>query len=101
MIPALARATSELTGLDVPESAFRRDTVAAYLRLTCRLVDENGKVVGQSREIDDLLKQHGARARGLEERRSAARLGEEGAHVVGLRRAAGVRRAARLRHRGA
>ncbi|MDB4939443.1 MAG: ATP-dependent helicase HrpA, partial [Labilithrix sp.] len=65
MIPALARATTQLTGLDVPESAFRRDAVAAYLRLTCRLVDEHGKVVGQSREIDDLLKQHGARARAV------------------------------------
>jgi ATP-dependent helicase HrpA len=35
----------------------------AYLRLTCRVVAEDGKIVAQSRAIDDLLKQHGARAR--------------------------------------
>jgi ATP-dependent helicase HrpA len=63
MIPALARATTELTGVDVPETSFRTDAIATYLRLTCRVVDEHGKVVAQSRDIDDLLKQHGARAR--------------------------------------
>jgi ATP-dependent helicase HrpA len=63
MIPALARAVTELTGIDIPETAFRPDAVAAYLRLTCRLVDEGGKVVAQSRETGDLLRQHGARAR--------------------------------------
>ena len=63
MIPALARAVTELAGIDVPETSFRPDAVAAYLRLTCRLVDEGGKVVAQSRETGDLLRQHGARAR--------------------------------------
>jgi ATP-dependent helicase HrpA len=63
MIPALARAVTQLTGVSVPDTVFRPDAVAAFLRLTCRLVDESGKVVAQSREIDDLLSQHGARAR--------------------------------------
>ena len=63
MITALARAVTELSGIDVPETSFRPDAVAAYLRLTCRLVDEGGKVVAQSRETGDLLRQHGARAR--------------------------------------
>jgi ATP-dependent helicase HrpA len=63
MIPALARAVFAATGANVPEEAFRPDAVAAYLRLVCRVVDEDGKVVAQSRDADDVLKRHGARAR--------------------------------------
>ncbi len=63
MIPQLAEAISELGGVDVPEEAFRPEATPAYLRLTCRVVAEDGKVVAESRDIDDLLKQHGARAR--------------------------------------
>ncbi|AKV04584.1 ATP-dependent RNA helicase HrpA [Labilithrix luteola] len=63
MIPALSRAVSEVTGADVPEDAFRPDVVASYLRLTCRVVDEDGKVVAQSKDVDDLFKRFGARAR--------------------------------------
>ncbi|HWL88065.1 MAG TPA: ATP-dependent RNA helicase HrpA, partial [Polyangiaceae bacterium] len=65
MIPALARAISDAMGVDVPEESFRPDMVATYLRLTCRVVGDDGKVVAQSREIDDLLKQYGARARAI------------------------------------
>ncbi|WP_394823111.1 ATP-dependent RNA helicase HrpA [Pendulispora albinea] len=65
MIPTLTRAIADITGVDVPEDAFRPDMVAAYLRLTCRVVGEDGKVVAQSRNVDDLLKQHGAQARAV------------------------------------
>jgi ATP-dependent helicase HrpA len=63
MIPALARAASEATGADIPEDAFRRDAIAAYLRATIRIVDAHGTVLGQGREVDALLAQYGARAR--------------------------------------
>jgi ATP-dependent helicase HrpA len=63
MLPALARAVSELTGVAISSDAFRPDAVATYLRLTCRVIDETGKVVAQSRDIDDLLERYGARAR--------------------------------------
>ena len=63
MIPALARLASELSGADIPEEAFRPEAAPAYLRLTCRVVGEGGKVVAQSRDIDALLKEHGAKAR--------------------------------------
>lgn len=63
MIPALARATSEATGAHVPEDAFRSDAIATYLRSTIRIVDANGAVLAQGREIDALLTQYGARAR--------------------------------------
>ncbi|MDF2695079.1 MAG: ATP-dependent helicase HrpA [Labilithrix sp.] len=63
MAPALARAISEETGANLPLEAIRPDAVAAYLRLTCRVVDEDGKVVAQGRDVDDLLARFGARAR--------------------------------------
>ncbi|MBX3219086.1 MAG: ATP-dependent RNA helicase HrpA [Labilithrix sp.] len=63
MIPAVARALAEVTGASVPEDAFRPDAVGAYLRLTCRVVDHDRKVVEESRDVGDLLKRHGARAR--------------------------------------
>ncbi len=63
MIPALARPASELSGTATPEAAVRPEAAPAYLRLTCRVVGEGGKVVAQSRDIDALLKEHGAKAR--------------------------------------
>jgi ATP-dependent helicase HrpA len=63
MIPALAAAIAEATGVDVPEESFRGAVVPGYLRLTCRIVDEDGKVVAQSRDIDDLWRRHGPLAR--------------------------------------
>jgi ATP-dependent helicase HrpA len=65
MIPALARAIAEVTGARVPADAFRPEAVAAYLRLTLRVVDEKGKVIAQGRDIDDLLQRFGARARAV------------------------------------
>jgi len=63
MIPVLARAIWEITGAEVSEESFRPDAVAAFLRLTLRVVDEHGKVVAQGREVDAILEQYGARAR--------------------------------------
>ena len=63
MLQKLARAVSDLTGADVREESFRPDAVGAYLRLTCRVLDAQGKVVAQSRDVADLLKRYGAQAR--------------------------------------
>jgi ATP-dependent helicase HrpA len=63
MVPALAAAIATICGVDVPEESFRPDAVPAYLRLTCRIVDEGGKVVACGKDIDDLWRRHGARAR--------------------------------------
>jgi ATP-dependent helicase HrpA len=65
MVPALARAVSEATGVDVSEDAFRPDAVAPHLRFSLRIVDDDGKVVAQGRDLDALLAQHGARARAV------------------------------------
>jgi ATP-dependent helicase HrpA len=63
MIPALAAAIAAECGIDVPEEAFRLDAVGDFLRLSCRIVGEGGQVVAQSKDIADLWKQHGVRAR--------------------------------------
>ncbi len=65
MIPALCRAIAEVTGTPIPADSFRPDAVAAYLRLTLRVVDEKGKVVAQGRDVDDVLARFGARARAV------------------------------------
>jgi ATP-dependent helicase HrpA len=63
MIGALAAAVTTARGVDVREESFRPDAVPGHLRLTCRITGEGGKVIGQGKDIDDLWRQHGARAR--------------------------------------
>jgi ATP-dependent helicase HrpA len=58
LIPALAAAIEARCGIDVPETSFRPDAVAAYLRLTCRIVGDGGKIIAQSKDIDALWRQH-------------------------------------------
>jgi ATP-dependent helicase HrpA len=65
MIPALTKAIEQTIGAVVPEDAFRTDAVARYLQLTCRVIDIDGKVVAQSRDVGDLLRRFGARARAV------------------------------------
>jgi ATP-dependent helicase HrpA len=62
MRPALARAIEGLTGVDVPEDAVRTDEVPPHLRLTCRVVDDAGRVLAEGRDVDAILHAHGARA---------------------------------------
>ncbi len=63
MIPRLAAAAEEVSGAAVAPDSFRPDAVPAYLRLTCRVLGEDGKVIAQSRDVADLLERYGARAR--------------------------------------
>jgi ATP-dependent RNA helicase HrpA len=63
MLPALARVASAESGIDLPESAFRLEAVPPYMRLTCRVVGEGGRTVAQSRDVAELIQQHGGRAR--------------------------------------
>ena len=63
LLTALSRAVFELTGVDVPEEAFRPDVIPPYLRFNCRVIGERGQVVAESRDVDALLEQHTARAR--------------------------------------
>lgn len=65
MLPALAAALVEACGVHVPEESLRPDAVAAYLRLGCRIVGEDGQLVAQGKDIAELWGRHGARARAL------------------------------------
>lgn len=67
LLPRLAKAIIEETETSARIEAedFRLDAIATYLRLTCRVVDEAGKVIGESRDIDALFERLGARARAL------------------------------------
>ena len=63
LLPALAAATSELSGVHVEEAAFRLDAVAPHLRLTCRVLGEGGRIVAESRDVAQLIHEHGGQAR--------------------------------------
>src|SRR5450432_419659 len=63
LLPALSRVASEAAGREVPEEAFRLDAVPPYMRLTCRVVVEGGRTLGQSRDVALLIEQHGGQAR--------------------------------------
>ncbi len=68
LLPALSRALFELTGVDVPEQAFRLDAIPAYLRFNCRVVGERGRVIAEGRDVDALIEQHAAQAREIVQR---------------------------------
>ena len=63
LLPQLARAVSAATGARVEEEAFRLDAIPHYLRLSCRVVGERGKVIAQSRDVSALIREHAPEAR--------------------------------------
>src|SRR6188768_3071791 len=63
MLLALSRGTSGESGVELPEGVFRLDAVPPYMRLTCRVVGEGGRTIAQSRDVAELIQQHGGRAR--------------------------------------
>jgi ATP-dependent helicase HrpA len=63
LLPALSRAVSDLTGVDVTPEAFRPDAIPAYLRPSVRVLDERGKVLGEGRDVAGILQRLGAQAR--------------------------------------
>ncbi|HEX3770934.1 MAG TPA: ATP-dependent RNA helicase HrpA [Polyangiaceae bacterium] len=68
MFARVAGAIRKAVDVDVPLEALRAATVPAYLRVSCRVVDPEGKVVAQSKDVDDLWTRFGARAREAWER---------------------------------
>jgi len=67
-LPALARAVTLATGIDLDELAFRPDAIPGYLRFTFRVLGEQGEVIAQSRDLAELLHAHGARASAVSKR---------------------------------
>lgn len=71
ILPAITRAVFELSGVDIPEDAFRLDAIPAYLRFNCRVTGERGQTLAESRDLAALLEQHTARAREAVQRTAA------------------------------
>jgi len=65
MLPALERAIFERTGERVPRDAWDLRALPAYLALGFRVVDERDKVVGQGRDLGELQRTLGHRAKQL------------------------------------
>jgi ATP-dependent helicase HrpA len=65
MLPALERAIHERTGERVPRDAWDLGALPAYLSLYFRVVDERDKVVGHGRDLAELQRTLGHRARQL------------------------------------
>ena len=63
LLPLLGRAVSAATGVRVEEESFRLDAIPHYLRLSCRVVGERGKVIAQSRDVSALIREHAPEAR--------------------------------------
>ena len=65
MLPALERAILARTGERVPRDAWDLRAPPAYLGFTFRVVDERDKVLGEGRDLADLQRTLGQRARQL------------------------------------
>ncbi len=65
MLPALERAIFERTGERVPRDAWDLRALPAYLATTFRVVDEHDKTIAQGRDLADLQRTLGQRAKAL------------------------------------
>ena len=63
MMPALAKALSDLTGSRVTADLFRPDNAPRHLRFLIEVVDETGRVVAAGRVLAELQARLGVRAR--------------------------------------
>ncbi|MDB4959833.1 MAG: ATP-dependent helicase, partial [Myxococcales bacterium] len=65
MLPAIERAIFERTGERVQRDAWDLRAVPAYLSMSFRIVDDHDKTIAQSRDLDDLQRTLGNRAKQL------------------------------------
>ncbi len=63
MLEALSRSIQERTGVRVPMDALRPDELPPFLRFYFRVVDEEGRVVGEGRDLAALKERFAKRAR--------------------------------------
>ncbi|MGK4002677.1 ATP-dependent RNA helicase HrpA [Sorangium sp. So ce1036] len=76
---ALARAVEERTGERVPPDVFRPEDLPPYLRFYFRVLGEDGRVIGEGRDLWDLKDRFSGRAR-----EAWARAGKAGVEREGL-----------------
>ncbi len=65
LVPALAKAIADVASVEIPEDALRPQAVTRHLQVTCRITGEGGKTLAESRDVDGLFQQYGARARAV------------------------------------
>ena len=65
MLPAIERAIFERTGERVPRDAWDVRTLPAYLDLSFRVVDEHDRTIAQGRDLAELQRTLGQRAKAL------------------------------------
>jgi ATP-dependent helicase HrpA len=63
LLPALAAALKEMTGIDVDASAFDEGLLPDYLRFRVQVVDADGHCIAVGRKLADLQQQFGQKAR--------------------------------------
>jgi ATP-dependent helicase HrpA len=73
LVGELARFLAKLTGAEIAATDFDERSVEAHLRMNLRLLDEDGRVLAISRDLDALRGRYGAQA----ERAFAQRAGRE------------------------
>ena len=78
LLPALARHLARIGGLDVPVDAFDANELPPHLRFNIRLLDANGSVLAEGRDLAALREHHGARAREQFARETATAIAREG-----------------------
>lgn len=78
LVPRLVEVVEARTGVSVPESAFRPEEVPHYLRLTCRIVADDGKIVCAERFSRERFEAWSARARASRLDQDEARFGKKG-----------------------
>lgn len=63
LLERLGQELSRMGGLDITAADFKPDKLPAHLQLLLRVRDENGKILGQSRDAGALMERLSARAR--------------------------------------
>lgn len=63
LLPALGRAVFDLTGVRIPEAAWNLDDLPPYLRFFFRVIDAEGRPLGEGRDLAALQERFGPRAR--------------------------------------
>ena len=63
LLDALERELSRMSGVEVPRGAWRLDLVPDHLKVTFRVVDEQGRTVGEGKDLEALKRRLAGRAR--------------------------------------
>ena len=76
LVDALHRAVRERTGLDVRRADFKQEQLPAHLLMNLRVIDENGRQLGSSRNLAALKAELGGLARSAFQTLAAMKLSE-------------------------